>query len=88
MKRIPDHLRYTTVDEAIECLPISEDTRGELLELAPDAYDYDIHNGATEPGQPGFREFPPEPSSKGGVYLKKIWARLSPAARADLGRDA
>lgn len=82
--KIYDGLEFTTVDEAIECLPIKAGTSAELLRVAPDAYGPTRPGPPAEPGDPGFQEYPPEPDAKPGTYVRAVWSELSPEAQRDL----
>jgi hypothetical protein len=65
-------LGYWRVDEAVECLPISDTTRRALLSAMPDAYDVP------------FRETPPEPDADPQYKLAAVWDRLDPETKKDV----
>lgn len=78
----PDWARFWRVDEVIECLPVSEEVRRELLVAMPDAYD-----NKRPPDRPGWKpgegeprnELPPEPDTYDGLgqSLRCIWCKLT-----------
>jgi hypothetical protein len=65
-------LGYWRVDEAIECLSVSDTTRRALMSAMPDAYDIP------------FRETPPEPDADPQYKLAAVWDRLDPETRKDV----
>jgi hypothetical protein len=73
---MPMQLTYTRVDEVIECYDITSATRGELMQLMPNAYGGEL---------PGENDVPEPDNSRDAPYLiKRIWSKLSVTSKQDI----
>jgi hypothetical protein len=73
--KLPNFLEFWHVDEIIECLSISVETRMSLLQAMPDAY-----SARTTPGEDSF----PEPDRDSGQMVKVIWDDLAAEVQQDI----
>ena len=78
MTKMSGKLQFTTVDEAIECLPIANATQGALLTAMPNAYKVVKGHEA--------HEYPPEPDCPCRVLrgVARVWWTLAEDVRKDL----